>query len=76
MIPYNKLIKALDDRKTRIKEGLFVLEGPKLLQEALSAKLKLRAVVVSETAKETELIYAAQKACPVYRVSTKEFWAA
>lgn len=72
MIPYKKLIKALENRKNRIKEGLFVLEGPKLLQEALSSKLKLRAVLVSETAKEDELIYAAKKMCPVYRVSTKE----
>ncbi len=75
MIPYSKLIKALEDRKTRKKEGLFVLEGPKLLAEALSAKLKLKAVLVSKAVKEAELIDAAKKLCPVYMLDTKEFLA-
>ena len=56
MIPYSKLIKALEDRKSRKKEGLFVIEGPKLLEEALQARLRLKAVLYSESLKDLNLL--------------------
>ena len=42
MLPYSRVIKGLDSRKVRKKEGLFLIEGPRILEEALAADLVLK----------------------------------
>ncbi len=69
MVPYSKLIKALEDRKSRKKEGLFVIEGPKLLEEALQARLGLKAVLYSESLKDLNLL---EKVPNPIQISEKE----
>src|SRR5690554_7598746 len=44
-----KSIKALKIKKYRDKYGLFVLEGKRLVDEAIDSPLKIRLLIISET---------------------------
>lgn len=75
MIPYSKLIRSLENRKNRKKEGLFVIEGPKLLKEAFLANLGIKAVLINESEKnlDTTIVEEAKAKAPLYFVSEDEF---
>ncbi|MDD4263860.1 MAG: RNA methyltransferase [Firmicutes bacterium] len=75
MLPYSKMIQGLDNRKLRKKEGLFVVEGPKLLEEALLANLSLKVVYIDEEKSDLyqELIKSAREKVAVYEIASKEF---
>ena len=45
-----KLIKALSQKKVRENNGLFLLEGTRLLEEAMSMGVKIKYLVIDETA--------------------------
>lgn len=47
--PLLKTVRSLHDRKGRKENGLFLLEGVKLLQEAVSSGLEIKDVIVSST---------------------------
>lgn len=73
LVPYSKLIRALNnDRKTRKKEGLFVLEGPKLLEEALDAGLNFRVILVGQSLNDQGLLEKAKKRAPLFVIEDKE----
>jgi len=73
LVPYSKLIRALNnDRKMRKKEGLFVLEGPKLLEEALDAGLNFRVILVGQSLNDQGLLEKAKKRAPLFVIEDKE----
>lgn len=47
--PLLKTVRSLHDKKGRRENGLFLLEGSKLLQEAVSSGLEIKDVIVSST---------------------------
>lgn len=76
----NKIIRetaALSERKHRDERGLFLIEGPKLLKEALAEGVKLRRVFVSAASVSEELseaAYAAERAgADVFQTSREAF---
>ena len=54
--PIYKLVKALSQKKFRESEGLFLLEGAKLLEEAGKRGVKIKYLIQSETAEYIPLI--------------------
>ena len=47
--PLLKTVRSLHDRKGRKESGLFLLEGAKLLQEAVSSDIEIENIIVSST---------------------------
>lgn len=47
-----KFIKKLKDRRTRDKEGMFILEGLRLIEEAIKANMELEYIIVSKECEE------------------------
>src|SRR5688572_20071394 len=47
--PLLKTVRSLHDRSGRKKSGLFLLEGAKLLEEALNNDLDVQDIIVSST---------------------------
>jgi TrmH family RNA methyltransferase len=75
MLPYSRVIKGLDSRKVRKKEGLFLIEGPRILEEALAADLVLKAVYADQAKTEANraLLDAASQKTQVFEVPSDEF---
>ena len=47
-----KYIKKLKERKFRNKEGLFILEGLRLIDEAIKAKMEIEYIIISKEYEE------------------------
>ena len=75
MLPYSRVIKGLDSRKVRKKEGLFLIEGPRILEEALAADLVLKAVYADQAKIEANraLLDAASQKTQIFEVPSDEF---
>ena len=54
--PIYKLVKALSQKKFRESEGLFLIEGVRLLEEAGNRGVKIKYLILSETAENIPLI--------------------
>jgi len=52
-----KRLKSLDRKKVRNREDLFFIEGRKLLDEALSSRIRITEVYVSDTYYQNNMSY-------------------
>ena len=76
----NRIIKdaaSLSEKKKRDEKGMFMIEGPNLLREALDEDMRIQSVFVlagSETPEIMELVQQAEiSGCQVYAVSRDAF---
>ncbi|MBA7581924.1 23S rRNA (uridine(2479)-2'-O)-methyltransferase [subsurface metagenome] len=65
-----KLIKALSQKKVRENSGLFLIEGTRLLEEANNRGVKIKYLVINETAENVPKI---NQDCQVLRLSNNLF---
>jgi len=65
-----KLIKALSQKKVRENNGLFLLEGTRLLEEAISMGVKIKYLVIDETA---ENVLKINQDCQILRLPNNLF---
>lgn len=65
-----KLIKALSQKKIRESKGLFLMEGTRLLEEAVSTGVKIKYLIVKETVENVPKI---NQDCQVLRLSHNLF---
>ena len=68
--PIYKLIKALSQKKVRARSGLFLMEGTRLLEEANNRGVKIKYLVVNETAENVTKI---NQDCQVLRLPNHLF---
>ena len=47
-----KNIKKLKEKKNRVKEGKFLLEGLRLVEEAIKAEAKIETIIIDEKVKD------------------------
>lgn len=76
----NKIIKdaaSLSEKKKRDEKGLFIIEGPNLLREALDENMGIQSVFVLTGGETPEILELVQEAeldgCQVYAVSREAF---
>jgi len=67
-----KLIKALSQKKVRESNGLFLIEGSKLLEEANSRGVKIKYLIINETVENVPKINQGQD-CEVLKLSHNLF---
>jgi len=65
-----KLIKTLDNKKARDESGLYLIEGLRLLEEAIKHGIKLQYLIVNEN---TSLLPEVNLDCHVIRVTNSMF---
>jgi TrmH family RNA methyltransferase len=65
-----KLIKALSQKKVRENSGLFLIEGTRLLEEANNKGVKIKYLIINETAENVPKI---NQGCQVLRLSNNLF---
>ena len=71
-----KLVKSLYRKKNRIEKGLFIIEGEKIVEEALEKGYKLDSIYISETYSNCDralLEKAREESCQVYIVEDRLF---
>jgi len=68
--PIYKLIKALSQKKVRESSGLFLIEGVRLLEEANNKGIKIKYLIINETAENVPKI---NQDCQVLRLSNNLF---
>lgn len=68
--PIYKLIKALSQKKVRESSGLFLIEGTRLLEEANNRGVKIKYLIINETAENVPKI---NQVCQVLRLSNNLF---
>ncbi len=65
-----KLIKALSRKKVRANSGLFFMEGTRLLEEAINRGVKIKYLIINETAENMPKI---NQGCQILRLSNNLF---
>lgn len=65
-----KLIKALSRKKVRTNSGLFFMEGTRLLEEAINRGVKIKYLIINETAENVPKI---NQDCQVLRLPNNLF---
>jgi TrmH family RNA methyltransferase len=65
-----KLIKALSRKKVRANSGLFFMEGTRLLEEAINRGVKIKYLIINETAENIPKI---NQGCQILRLSNNLF---
>jgi len=68
--PIYKLIKALSQKKVRESSGLFLIEGIRLVEEANNRGVKIKYLIINETAENVPKI---NQGCQVLRLSNNLF---
>lgn len=68
--PIYKLIKALSQKKVRESSGLFLIEGVRLLEEANNKGIKIKYLIINETAENVPKI---NQSCQVLRLPNNLF---
>lgn len=72
---YFKTLKKLKEKRHRVKEGKFLVEGLRIVEEAIKAKAEIEAVVVSrdEEDKFTDILDMIREKCKVVVLSESLF---